>query len=56
VDDPERLRATAHEVCIDVCEAYTSAVKKVLPQARIVADRFHAAKMSFSAYAARRFD
>ncbi len=41
---PERLRATAREVCIDMYEGYASAVKKVLPQARIVADRFHVAK------------
>src|SRR5215813_866293 len=36
---PERLRATARAVCIDMYEGYASAVKKVLPQARIVADR-----------------
>ena len=41
---PKRLRATVSEVCIDMCEAYASAVKNVLPQARIVADRFHVAK------------
>jgi transposase len=41
---PERLRATVREVCIDMYEGYASAVKKALPQARIVADRFHVAK------------
>jgi transposase len=41
---PERLRATVREVCIDLYEGYASAVKKVLPQARVVADRFHVAK------------
>jgi transposase len=41
---PERLRATVREVCIDMYEGYASAVKKVLPQARAVADRFHVAK------------
>jgi len=41
---PERLRATVREVCIDMYDGYASAVKKVLPQARIVADRFHVAK------------
>jgi transposase len=41
---PERLRATAREVCIDMYEGYASAVTKVLPQTRIVADRFHVAK------------
>jgi transposase len=41
---PEDLRATVREVCIDMYEGYASAVKKALPQARIVADRFHVAK------------
>jgi len=41
---PERLRATVRAVCIDMYEGYASAVKKVLPQARVVADRFHVAK------------
>jgi transposase len=41
---PEGLRATVREVCIDMYEGYASAVKKALPQARIVADRFHVAK------------
>jgi len=41
---PKRLRARVREVCIDMYEGYSSAVKKVLPQARIVADRFHVAK------------
>jgi transposase len=41
---PERLRSTVREVCTDMYEGYTSAVKKVLPQARIVVDRFHVAK------------
>lgn len=41
---PEDLRATVREVCIDMYEGYVSAAKKALPQARIVADRFHVAK------------
>jgi transposase len=41
---PEDLRATVREVCIDMYEGYASAAKKALPQARIVADRFHVAK------------
>lgn len=41
---PMGLRRTVREVCIDMHEGYASAVKKVLPQARIVADRFHVAK------------
>src|SRR5262249_10928123 len=41
---PGRLRARVREVCIDLYEGYASAVKTVLPQARIVADRVHVAK------------
>lgn len=41
---PKRLRATVREVCTDMYEGYTSAVKKVLPQAQLVVDRFHVAK------------
>lgn len=41
---PEELRATIGEVCTDRYEGYTSAVKKVLPQAKIVVDRFHVAE------------
>lgn len=41
---PERLRATVREVCTDMYEGYTSAVKKALPGVRIVVDRFHVAK------------
>lgn len=41
---PEDLRATVREVCIDMYEGYASAVKKALPEAQIVADRFHVAK------------
>jgi transposase len=41
---PEQVRATVGEVCTDMYEGYTSAVKKVLPNARIVIDRFHVAK------------
>jgi transposase len=41
---PERLRVTVREVCIDMYEGYASAVKTALPQARVVADRFHVTK------------
>ena len=41
---PQWLRASVREVCTDMYEGYTSAVKKVMPQARIVVDRFHVAK------------
>lgn len=41
---PERLRATIQEVCIDMWEGYANAVRKALPQAKIIADRYHVAK------------
>jgi transposase len=41
---PERLRATVRQVCTDMYEGYTGAVGQVLPEARIVVDRFHVAK------------
>ncbi|MFN0086322.1 MAG: ISL3 family transposase [Blastocatellia bacterium] len=41
---PARLRNEVREVCTDMYEGYTSAVREVLPQARLVADRFHVAK------------
>jgi len=41
---PQRLQASVREVCTDMYEGYTSAVKQVMPQAQIVVDRFHVAK------------
>jgi transposase len=41
---PEELRATVEEVCIDMYDGFASAIKEVLPAARVVADRFHVAK------------
>jgi transposase len=41
---PEELRATVREVCIDMWEGYANAARKALPQAKIIADRFHVAK------------
>lgn len=41
---PKRLQVTVREVCTDMYEGYTNAVREVLPQARIVVDRFHVAK------------
>ncbi len=41
---PERLRVTVKEVCTDMYDGFSGAVKEVLPQAKIVADRFHVAK------------
>jgi transposase len=42
---PEHLRATVEQVCTDLYEGYSGAVEEVLPQAKIVADRFHVAKL-----------
>jgi transposase len=42
---PKRLRATIEQVCTDLYDGYTGAVKEVLPQAKVVADRFHVAKL-----------
>jgi len=41
---PEKLRATVQEVCTDMWESYANAARKALPQAKIIADRFHVAK------------
>lgn len=41
---PRKLRATIKQVCVDMYEGFANAVKELLPQARIVADRFHVAK------------
>jgi transposase len=38
---PEALKATVHSVCMDMYEAYRSAVKAALPHAQSVIDRFH---------------
>lgn len=42
---PRKLRATVKEVCTDLNEGFINAVKEVLPQAELVADRFHVAKL-----------
>lgn len=42
---PKRLRSTIEEVCTDLYEGFINAAKEVLPQARVVADRFHVAKL-----------
>lgn len=41
---PLRIIQTIQSVCCDLWEAYTEAVREELPNARIVADRFHVAK------------
>ena len=42
---PKRLQKTIQEVCTDLYEGFIRAVEEVLPQAKIVADRFHIAKL-----------
>ena len=41
---PLRIIQTIQTVCCDLWEAYTEAAREELPNARIVADRFHVAK------------
>src|SRR5687767_2386390 len=42
---PRRLQDTIKEVCTDLYDGFIHAVEEVLPQAQIVADRFHVAKL-----------
>lgn len=42
---PAALRATIEEVCTDLYEGFINAAQEVLPQARVVGDRFHVAKL-----------
>jgi transposase len=41
---PERLKRSIHTVCSDMYDGYTAAVQAVLPDARLVIDRFHVAR------------
>ena len=41
---PDRLKKTVRRVCTDLYDGFINAVKKVLPRAKVVADRFHVAK------------
>src|SRR5919199_1232666 len=41
---PPQVRQQIRTICTDLWEAYISAVREELPQARIVIDRFHVAK------------
>lgn len=41
---PAALRATIKEVCTDLYEGFVKAAQEVLPDARVVADRFHVAR------------
>ncbi len=42
---PQTLRATIEEVCSDLYDGFINAAQEVLPQARVVGDRFHIAKL-----------
>jgi transposase len=42
---PKRLQETLKEVCTDLYDGFINAVEEGLPQAKIVADRFHIAKL-----------
>ena len=42
---PTRLQATIKAVCTDLYDGFIHAVEEVLPQTKIVADRFHIAKL-----------
>lgn len=42
---PERLREGVEEACSDLYEGFINAVEEVLPNAKVVADRFHVAKL-----------
>ncbi len=41
---PAALRATIHTLCTDMYESYLQAAREVLPEVRIVIDRFHVAQ------------
>lgn len=41
---PARLKTTIQTVCTDLTDGFINAVKEELPEARVVADRFHVAK------------
>ena len=51
---PTRLQAPIKEVCTDLYDGFINAVEEVLPQAKIVADRFHIAKLYRAAVDALR--
>lgn len=42
---PKRLRQQVEQVCTDLYQGFAQAVKEALPQAQVVADRFHLAKL-----------
>ena len=46
---PPRILGTIQSVCCDLWEAYMEAAREEIPQARLVADRFHVAKHYYEA-------
>ena len=42
---PEHLRASVEQACTDLYDGFANAIKEVLPQVKLVADRFHVAKL-----------
>lgn len=38
---PKNAKDSIKEVCIDLCSSYKTVVKKLMPQADLVVDRFH---------------
>lgn len=42
---PDRLKATVERVCIDLWAGYKTAIHRALPEAAVVADRFHVARL-----------
>lgn len=51
---PKRLQDMIKEVCTDLYDGFIHAVEEVLPQAKIVADRFHVTKLYRAAVDALR--
>jgi len=47
---PEQLRATIEEVCTDLYEGFINAAEEVLPQAKVLGDRFRVAKLYRAAF------
>ncbi len=51
---PEHLRVTVRQVCSDLYDGFINAAKEVLPAAKVVADRFHVAKLYRAALETKR--
>jgi transposase len=42
---PESMRASVQEVCVDMWGGFPKVIKEVFPNAKIVIDRFHVMKL-----------